>query len=233
MTSLRTIAIAAVSALLISSCGAGGDATQDSAPGASAASASPLESFLACDPARDLTALSGMRLAAEYSNGKFYLPTEPTQAFGMPVLGLLVYDQRYWSGMPMGDNANVAVGAPKGIYTVTFVDAPGSSAQRALASWASAHGYRETPIAGNEDGDLNSVAWAESSAIQSVAIDSLPADVANMLRRVGEGAVTPLSLFMRGGEGESVPAHAIWPEATEAGEISAVHCPGNNMTGVF
>lgn len=174
-----------------------------------------------------------MRLAAEYGNGKFYLPNEPTQAFGMPVAGLLIYSQRYWFGQPMGANANVMSGAPEGIYTVTFVDVPGADAARVLTSWGASHGYSETGGGGDEDGNSTAVTWLESSALQSVSPDAMPADVVELVRRVGSGAIEATSALLKGGEGESVPVHVLWAEATESGEISAVHCPGNNITGLF
>ncbi len=230
---VRTLTIAVFSALLISSCGSSEPGGASTADGGRTTAATPLQALLECDPARDAAAASGMRLAAEYGNGKFYLPNEPIEAFGMPVAGLLIYNERYWFGQPMGANINVSTDAPPGVYSVTFVDVPGRDASRVLASWAAAHGYSEIGSAANEDGESSAVTWVESSAIQSVSPDAMPADVVDLVRRGGPGAIVPISVFLKGGADQDVAAHTLWVEATETGEVSAIHCPSHNIAGLF
>lgn len=231
MTSwLRSISLGAF-AFALASCGPA-DTQQSSnvSPDTQASSSSPLQALIQCDEGRTLDAIAGMRLAGQYANGKFYLPNEPTDAFGLPVAAVLVYDAVHVFGIRQPPTS----GGPPELYTVTFLSAPGSAANPAFTSWAAARGdTASAPPVNHESGEVDTLVWTEASAIQSVTPGALPADLETILRGVGPNSVMTISRVITGGITDGSVARSINLEATETGSVSAVHCPGNTIFGGF
>ena len=217
--------------LFLAGCGQG--ATESSSTNLPGQSRSPLQAFIECDDVRSSDALSGMRLAGEYANGRFYIPTEPIEAFGVPVAGVLAYKSVHYLGQaqpPTSPRPNT----PAELYSVPFLRAPGNAAKPAFVAWAAARGEGASdPVINIESGEVDELVWPHASAIQSVSAGALPRDVEEIIRGLGGGAFQTLSRVFAGGETEDSIARSINLEATESGSMSAVHCPGYMIWGGF
>lgn len=225
MTSwLKWISVGAF-VLMLAACGQSD--TQSSTSPQSASPTSPLQAFIECDYGRNIDALSAMRLAGEYGNGKIYLPNEPLTAFGMPVAAVLVYDAIHLFGTRQPPT-ELNVDASPEFYSVTFLSAPGSAAEPAFAAWASSRGEVAGDPPLNADEEVDALLWSEASAIQSVAPGSMPAELGALFDGIGNTSIVPLSRVITSGGGI---AYAINLEATETGTVSAVHCPGYLIFG--